>query len=233
MGIIINPYIVSGVSSLLTNLVAWWSLDEASGQRNDSHSNNLHLTDVNTVGQGTGKVGNCADFVSANSEELTRASESLLQPGDTDFSFSVWVKADSLSGNQGIFGKWHPSTAPQNEYTLAESGSDWLFAVRGATTQTNVSAGITVVTGTWYHAVCYHDSTANETGIILDDATPVTAAHTEGLNQASQPFRIGNYHSGGAFHDGLIDEVGYWSRLLTAAEITELYNSGSGIGYPG
>ena len=34
------------------------------------------------------------------------------------------------------------------------------------------------------------------------------------------------------YHDGLIDEVGVWSRLLTADEKTALYNSGSGLAYP-
>jgi hypothetical protein len=32
--------------------------------------------------------------------------------------------------------------------------------------------------------------------------------------------------------DGLIDEVGIWSRVLTAAEIAILYNGGSGITFP-
>jgi hypothetical protein len=41
-------------SNLLTSLVAYWNLDEASGQRNDSHINLLHLTDNNTVTSAAG-----------------------------------------------------------------------------------------------------------------------------------------------------------------------------------
>ena len=31
--------------------------------------------------------------------------------------------------------------------------------------------------------------------------------------------------------DGLIDEFGYWSKPLTATEVTKLYNGGSAIPY--
>ena len=30
---------------------------------------------------------------------------------------------------------------------------------------------------------------------------------------------------------GLCDEAGYWSRVLTAEEITALYNAGAGVAY--
>jgi len=32
--------------------------------------------------------------------------------------------------------------------------------------------------------------------------------------------------------DGVIDELGIWDRVLSASEVTELYNSGSGFQYP-
>jgi hypothetical protein len=34
------------------------------------------------------------------------------------------------------------------------------------------------------------------------------------------------------YHDGRIDEVGIWKRVLTAAERTQLYNGGLGYTYP-
>ena len=32
--------------------------------------------------------------------------------------------------------------------------------------------------------------------------------------------------------DGSLDEVGFWSRVLTPTELTDLYNSGNGLTYP-
>ena len=34
------------------------------------------------------------------------------------------------------------------------------------------------------------------------------------------------------YFNGAMDEVGLWSKILTSTEITELYNSGSGLAYP-
>lgn len=39
--------------ALTDNLISWWSLDEASGTRYDSHGTN-HLTDNNTVSSEAG-----------------------------------------------------------------------------------------------------------------------------------------------------------------------------------
>jgi hypothetical protein len=30
----------------------------------------------------------------------------------------------------------------------------------------------------------------------------------------------------------MLDEVGFWTRALSAAEVTSLYNSGNGLQYP-
>jgi hypothetical protein len=40
-----------------------------------------------------------------------------------------------------------------------------------------------------------------------------------------------NYDSNWGF-DGMIDEIGVWSRALTSGEVTQLYNSGAGLQYP-
>jgi hypothetical protein len=49
----------------------------------------------------------------------------------------------------------------------------------------------------------------------------------------TSPFSIGTWPGiGGQNFLGEIDEVGIWSRALTSGEISDLYNSGSGLSYP-
>ena len=36
----------------------------------------------------------------------------------------------------------------------------------------------------------------------------------------------------GSYWDGRIDELGVWGRVLSPAEISELYNAGAGLAYP-
>ena len=33
-------------------------------------------------------------------------------------------------------------------------------------------------------------------------------------------------------YNGLIDEVGFWHKVLSQSEVTSLYNSGAGLAYP-
>lgn len=91
-------------STLTNNLISFWKLEEASGTRVDEVSG-YDLTDNNTVAQGTGKIGNAAEFVDANSESLTHVSNSDFQTGDVDWTWAGWVKFNDLASDPGIAGK--------------------------------------------------------------------------------------------------------------------------------
>ena len=75
-------------------------------------------------------------------------------------------------------------------------------------------------------------SLGTEMAFSLDDGTPVTTGLTGTLadTDATNVMEMGN--SGGAFpleYDGLLDEMSVWNKILTAAEITSLFNSGNGL----
>jgi len=84
----------AAASTLLNDLVSWWSLDEASGSRADSHGSNT-LTDSNTVTQATGKVSTAGQFTKVNSEHLTVPATHGLHGGDRDIAIVLWVYLDS------------------------------------------------------------------------------------------------------------------------------------------
>ena len=235
----------STVASTLTNgLVSYWPLNEASGTRSDSHSNSLDLTDNNTVGQGTGNVhSNAADFEESNSEWLHRASTDLLQP--LSFSISMWVNPEDLSGAVTPLISKHDSTESDQSYLLyyypptnklywAIYENDGTGGPGGSVPQASTGASPMSV-GSWYHIVVTLDD-QNESQIIINDGTPVTAAMGESMYQSSSEFSIGAYYSGGSpvsgsYFDGLMEATSFYNRVLTAAEITSLYNSGSGLEY--
>jgi hypothetical protein len=87
--------------ALTDDLQGWWNFEETSGTRYDETANNNDLTDNNTVGYGTGKIGNAADFENTSSGDndetlsIVRASQTgLVITGD--LSISVWVKPESF-----------------------------------------------------------------------------------------------------------------------------------------
>ena len=244
--IVVNNWVTqSAVASTLTNgLVAYWPLNEASGTRSDSHSNSLDLTDNNTVGQGTGNVyANAADFEEVNSEYLTRSSTDLLQP--LSFSISLWIKPEDLTGAVTPLISKHDSMESEQSYILyyypPTNKLSWAIYENdgaggpGGSVPQALSGASPMSSGTWYHIVVTLDD-QNEIQLILNDGTPFTASVTESMYQSSSDFGIGAYFSegspiGSSYFDGLMEATSFYNRVLTAAEITSLYNSGSGIAY--
>jgi len=218
-------------TTLTNNLQAFWELEEASGTRADRHSTN-QLTDNNTVTSNPGKVGTAGQFTSANSEYLTRADNASLSTGDIDFTFAAWLYADTLPGTtMYAVTKWSWD-ASLNEYTIVMLSSNKLrFQVRSSSAYGIAEWGSTASTGTWYFVVGWHDSVNNVVGISVNDGTPVTVAHTTGVQDTTTPFGIGQNGELTEYWNGRIDQVGFWKRTLTTAEKTALYNNGNGLSY--
>src|SRR5690242_7518856 len=131
---------------------SFWQFEESSGTRFDSTPTGNNLTDNNTVGQGTGKVGFCCDFEQSNSEYLSINNNSSLQVGDDDFSFCFWVNFEALNSIQGLFSKYNFAGGQPgfNSYFFAAGGGLTFLARDFADTSTvSVVDPLTVSTGTW------------------------------------------------------------------------------------
>lgn len=213
--------------SLLTSLISYWKLDEASGTRFDSNGTN-DLTDNNSVGSATGIINNGAAFVAASTQFLNVVSNSNLQGGDVDLTVTCWVKLTSKSSNQCVVGK---RDALEYEIRYGNGSDNFNFFYGDAGGAVSASTFGSPSTGTWYFIVAWHDATAHTVNICVNDG-PVDSVSDAGfgLNAHNGDFRIGS-ESGGNFLDGNVDEVGFWKRLLTSGERTSLYNGGAGLPY--
>lgn len=219
--------------AVLDNLVAYWSLEEASGTRNDAHGTS-HLTDNNTVTSATGKVGTAADFELSNAEYLEVADNAALSMGDIDFSIACWVNLESKAAPMVIVSKYQGSNL---EYQLNyDNGGDVFrfFVASGASFANATSVPTTDFgapsTSTWYFVTARHDATANTIDIGVNAGTQTSAAYTFGSWDSGSFLRLGG-NPDNQWWDGLIDEVGIWKKKLTADEITWLYNAGAGRSY--
>lgn len=218
--------------ALTDSLIAAWELDEASGNRSDSHSNGLTLTDNGTVGAATGLVyGNAASFASASTEYLSRASESLLQMGDIDFTIEAWVYPTDVTTNRQIVSKDDETNG--REYTLDLKPAAPRLYIAGGAGSDLVEWGSALSTNTWYHILASHKTSNSELRIRVNLGTPVTATASSAPPTGTAQFRIGarEYASAEGYMEGRIGPVRIWKRLLTTDEETSLYNSGSGLAY--
>lgn len=226
--------------ALIDNLVAYWKLDEASGNAIDAHGSNT-LTDTNSVGTGTGVINSARDFESGSTQYCTIADNTDLSTGNIDFTFSFWINIESNNNYRNVLGKgsaWSQAGVEYHVWLNQDAGQRvvWEVGTDGFASLVNVTANNAgnLSTGTWYFVVVWHDSVANEIGISVNDGTPDTTAHSAGVWDSDKAFSIGNMGStgGGQTWDGLIDEVGFWKRVLTSGERTQLYNGGAGLAYP-
>ena len=225
-----NAFVAQQPSSLLTGLISYWKLDEVSGTRNDSVGAN-HLTDNNTVTQSAGKIGNAGQFSAASSETLSAASNASLQTGDIDYTIAGWFYLDStaaamLAAKDGPAGR---------EWFLYNSGSRfqfWFHNGSGFATATADPAGAPGA-GTWYFIVAWHNSVGNSILIQVNNGSPDGVASGGGANTpGADPFILGGRGHADLYFSGRIDEFGFWKRLLTTDEKTELYNGGAGKTHP-
>lgn len=217
--------------ALVDNLVAYYSLADV----NDAHSSN-HLTNNNTATFVAGLVGNAVNLVAASIQYLSIADNAALSMGDIDFTIAAWVRLASKTTHRQIIDKGSVTsgTNPNNEYALnyIQSIDRFRFAVINSSDTAGLIAADNFgvpTTATWYFVVAWHDSVNNLIGISVNAGTANTTAWTTGVKDSTQPFLIGGGSS--LPMDGRIDEVGIWKRVLSGAEITELYNGGTGRNY--
>jgi hypothetical protein len=236
-----KDFISDSSGTLTTNLNGYWPLNENSDSSSAvtryDHYGTSHLTDNNTVASayGNGLRNNVADLEASNSEFLEVGDNSALSTGDIDFSISAWVKMESKPGsNMRIISKSDSASVREYEVLWSTSSDRFIFLIYDNTgteidraTANNLGAPSL---DTWYHIVAWHDSVANTVNIKVNNGT-ADSSSTGGAGpvDTSANFRIGAAQSTESFFfDGLIDEVGFWKKALSASEITALYNSGSG-----
>lgn len=208
---------------------AYWSLDEASGTRNDSVGSN-HLTDNNTVLSATGKVSTAADFEMDNTESLSCTDNAATSVSDADYTFIAWIKSETLSSDRSILGKGGSNDLPYNLDTNGAAARLRVSSGAGFANLTSVSAG-PLSTGTWYLIVAAHDSVNNLIKLSIDGGAWTDAAYSAGMYNDTGDFNIGAFPFYGNNYDGLIDEVGIFDGVASSDDLTFAYNSGSGRSY--
>jgi hypothetical protein len=224
------------LDSLNFGLIAYWALEEASGTRADSEPTAPahNLADNNTVTNAVGVVGNCALFVAPNNESLTETDTTDISTGDIDFSLTFWVKLVTRTTSQSLIGHWGASAGTRSWRTYYNSSTarmEFQISADGSTTalaREATSFGA-IATNVFYFVYVVHDSVGNTGGISINDGTLDTTSYSSGSFNATAEFQMGGFGSGGLWVDGYLDQVRFYKRVLTAAEVTRLYNGGAGM----
>jgi len=174
-----------------------------------------------------------SNYVVASSQYLSRASVGAVEVvAGQSFCISAWVYLDDLlTANKAIVGK---DISGGREYYLYHLQSVNRFTVEfniGGTIRQQQYAGTVPTKETWYHVVAWFDASTGRMSTTVNDGTPVVSSVIAGnLVPSSTEFNIGSRRFAGNnnFMGGRITRVGIGRFVPTAAEITHLFNAGSG-----
>jgi len=220
-----------GRSSLVQGLLAYYRLDEATGQMRYDTCSAYHLADVNSAEQIDGAIGKAMRAESTGGRYLALAggAPGALRGGGNDLTVSTWMRVRGWPGSfSGALGIYNYTTNNRCWGVFLDGGQTKIrFAVSSdgtnAPAEYHVVETAAVSLNQWYHVLCEVDFGNGLIAIAIDSGTPVTAVHIDGAFGASNENlflgRTGDYASPS---DVDLDDTAIWRRLLTQHEKTLL-----------
>ena len=241
-GRLLRPRQTGRYSSLRVGLVAYWPMNEdaAAGDVTavDWTNRGNDLASNNTVPSVTGVQGNARSFTAANSEWLSAAgaNNDLKFADGRDWTCVGWIWVPTWTNGLIYIGNDAASNREIVFDLRASNGNNLGCSVNpGGAAGGSVIAGVNMATSAWhFFAFTYTHSTREITGRVNDGigSNAASATRTAGtMAQSANPLNLGRRQFSGAnsHFGGRLDEVAKWDRVLSAAELTTLWNNGAGI----
>lgn len=253
----LNLNVSSGASTtLLTNLVSYWSLNAQTTIPSGTYAGQYAYADSvtatnnplfdagdpqdtfggfgNSVFHSTGGIlGGYVEVENdnANNSAPLVGNSKISFNNQGSYSFSLWCKRDVLNnGLQGWALGIGSSSAPDaSSFGININGTPKVVIYPSGNTGTSQTLSGNVTISNWNH-------------IVVSVSSGVMTAYLNG--SANGAFTIFTLRTGSNFISlgpnvfnslgnfiGAVDEIGYWSRALTSTEVASLYNNGNGIPY--
>ena len=223
--------------NLLDGIVEVWHMADADAvidSANDMDENSHGPTYVSYTPPPY--LGNGAQMSRTGPKYLSHADSSVFSPGNTNFTWSLWVKFDTVALWQYLISKWNWSGSTDAEYLLyTEVSSSELHWIKKAGGNVKVPAPTALdEIDTWYNIVAYHDADNTDIGIIVNNVAAIPVDTNTGVDAHGLPIAFGSSSEGAAAGSvaGIMDEIALHSKALSADEVTDLYNGGDGKAYP-
>jgi len=208
--------------------------NDSFGSRNGTAMGGLTYT--------TGKIGNAFNLNGTTSYVDFGDNFDI---GTSSWSYACWINTNSTAASQQIFSKTISGSQTGRYSASLVNGIDVRFFFEAESTNLiDIRLINTNVLNQWNHYVFIFDRSDKmkiyRNGVLT---SPTVISGTNNLIPypgsfgTQRPFRIGaGTASDGVtasnFFSGQIDAFNVWNRVLTATEVTELYNSGNGKQYP-
>lgn len=210
-----------------TSMVAGYDFNESSGNLIDFvGSNDGVLTNNPAQGNTTGVNPNSYMFTQASSQKVTVPDASDLDFGTGDFSILMWI-TNAESSHNGYLHKGDSVGNPSYGQSI-RSETNGYITYTGITGSQSCVGSTDTRGGGMHMVVITRDNTSTGGVQLYVDGSPEAACtHADDYSNALD-LLIGDV-TYGEYMWGIYDELYIWKgRRLTGAEITAMYNSGSG-----
>ena len=210
--------------TITDGLISYWPLDETTGSTSVDFIGGHDGTRIGGASWVAGKVGGAID--TNNSGYIVIGEHADLRPSAA-FSLQAWVSVDSFSMWEGLVAHNQDNGANESGFCLYTDASGVSLYVSDGGYKT-VSTSVTA--SQWTHIIGTYDSGTlrlYKNGALVDS---IGVSGPVDWKFIPLDMNIGRYHDDNEEYpaDARIDEVALWDRVLTAEEITYLYNGGAG-----
>lgn len=219
-------------NTLINGVLSYYKFDSDTNDDVGSHN----LTNNGATSSTSGKINGAYDYVTNDYMDTSNSTDY----EESSFTVSLWCKPSAFPDHMTVIGMFYRPGAALNLYGWFlewRSDGEFIFWEYNGGTSANLARTNPTKytsTSTWYHVVLVQNGLGNNkiyvNGSLVHSDTGITMAYSTG----NHDLKIGVKDDNGLtrYLSGSVDEVGYWNRVLTDPEITELYNSGSGLQYP-
>ncbi len=210
-------------STLSANLIGLWRFNEAAAYNGvanevvDSSGNGNHGTLKTWVARTNTKAAGLFNNSWVGSDALPYGVPGASLGATTVLTLSIWYKASTNPG--GFVQLAQRDNFAGNHWRIQHPSSNQV----GLTIQTSGGTGglthgaASIVNGAWRHVVLTLNSGASALWV---DGTKVTGTYPAGAGFVASELLVNNGPT------GTYDEVAYWHRALSDAEILEIYRRG-------
>ena len=184
----------------------------------------------------TGKLGSAMSIVAGDAKGqasgTTRTDTAFLSNTGAVWTICLWVKVDARVGDQAWVTTTGLGSGEQGIFFRMQNSSGHIYLKFG-------TGGGTVIGGTattqvipdtnWNFVVGQYDYNDGAIKVSVNNGAFETVA-TAVISDTTTPYRqliVGNSPELDNDLNGDMDELSIWNRILTAAEITAIYNSGT------
>jgi hypothetical protein len=217
--------------SLDTDILAYWNFNdngsgEASLADNTGQGNTLAVY-AGTAASADGVDSELSYLFDGDNVLYPASGEGALQFGYGDFSVNFWMYPTSAPDGNQVYLAW--GIWPYENGFVVSYETNTINAFLGGFGEIITYTSASSILDAWHQVTITRESglaSLHVNGSLIGTAN-WNYDFNQGLHYLGRPQDVSSFAA-----RGRLDLLGVWSRALSGAEITELYNSGNGLTYP-